>query len=153
MELEGYTDDDWEADWRGIIQSFVQDNSQESMISKLQRSQPLNKDDKTYMLRFLQLKYAVLFLQNEKAFGKFCFYGCWCLPRGAADIGAGHGKPIDKIDEACRDYSTCYNCLYSDSFGRKCSENDSGNYRMTGQMDPRTKEKFLMCSMLKNQLR
>ena len=96
MDFEGYDEKDWDADWQGIVGSFLHEGSgrkSEILISKLQRSQTLSKDDKEYMLRFLQLKYAVLFLQTEKAFGKYCFYGCWCLPRGAMEIGAGHGTP------------------------------------------------------------
>ena len=149
MDFEGYTDDDWNADWQGIVSSFRYDGNgkqSESVLGKLQRSQMLSSDDKEYMLRFLQLKYAVLFLQSEKAFGKYCFYGCWCLPRGPLELGSGYGMPVDPIDEACRDYSTCYNCLYSKSLGRECGTDDKGNYRMTGQQDPKTGEKFLICS-------
>ena len=83
MNFDGYTDDDWDAGWDGIVGSFMYDGigkPTEQMMLHLTRSQALSADDREYMLRFLQLKYAVLFLQREKAFGKYCFYGCWCLP-------------------------------------------------------------------------
>ena len=98
------------------------------------------------MSRYLQLKYAILFLQKRKTFGKYCFYGCWCLPKGALDIGHGQGKPVDQIDTACHDYATCYNCLYSKQVGRMCDENDVGNYKMSGKNNPITGEKTLLCS-------
>ena len=155
MDFEGYDEKDWDADWQGIVQSFLHEGSgkkSELLIQKLTKSQTLSGEDKEYMLRFLQLKYAVLFLQTEKAFGKYCFYGCWCLPRGAMEIGVGYGIPVDPVDEACRDYSTCYNCLYSQSLGRACAEEDRGNYRMTGQQNPITGEKLLLCSMENDQI-
>lgn len=148
MTFEGYDESDWDADWKGIVQSFLEEGSSKKadiLKQKVKRTQALSADDKEYMLRFLQLKYAVLFLQEEKSFGKYCFYGCWCLPRGASEIGAGFGIPVDPIDEACKDYSTCYNCLYSQIVGRRCSEDDQGNYKMAGKHNPVTGDKQLIC--------
>ena len=59
----------------------------------------LTEEDREFMMRYLQLKYSILFLQKQKFIGKFCFYGCWCLPNGAGDLGAGTGPPVDNIDK------------------------------------------------------
>ena len=153
MDFEGYTDRDWKIDYQGIVRSFLTDESSPkgpAMVGRLTRSSALSAEDREYMGRYLQLKYAVLFLQKRKTFGKYCFYGCWCLPRGALDIGVGQGKPVDSIDSACHDYSTCYNCLYSKEIGKQCDENDQGKYKMSGKNNPSTGEKILICSKAKN---
>ena len=38
------------------------------------------KEDKEFIQRFLQLKYSILFLQRNKKFGRYCFYGKTYLP-------------------------------------------------------------------------
>ena len=147
MDLEGYND--WKVDFEGIVRSFLTDQSSPKgpeMVGKLTRSTALSPEDREYMQRYLQLKYAILFMQKRKTFGKYCFYGCWCMPKGALDIGVGGGRPVDAIDQSCHDYATCYNCLYSKEIGRECPEDDQGNYRMTGRNDPVTGEKTLTCS-------
>ena len=49
--------------------------------------------------KFRQLKLMVIFLQKEPGFGKFCYYGCYCLTEGAHDLsGGGYGEPVDRID-------------------------------------------------------
>ena len=49
--------------------------------------------------KFRQLKLMVIFLQKEPGFGKYCYYGCYCLPEGAHDLsGGGYGEPVDRID-------------------------------------------------------
>jgi len=103
------------------------------------------KEDKEFVQRFLQLKYSILFLQRNKKFGRYCFYGCWCLPNGSSDLGFGTGPPIDDIDRSCREFATCYNCLYNTEIGRGCDEDKPGRYTIKGRMDPVTKQKYLMC--------
>jgi len=62
--------------------------------------------------KFRQMKILVLWLQNSKKFGRYCFYGCYCLPEGSHNIAAGgYGKPQDSIDKACFDFKQCYRCL------------------------------------------
>jgi hypothetical protein len=62
--------------------------------------------------KFRNLKLLVLWLQSEQKFGKYCYYGCYCLPEGSHNIAAGgYGKPVDGIDRACFDFRTCYKCL------------------------------------------
>lgn len=81
--------------------------------------------------KFRQLKIVVLFLQKEQKFGRYCYYGCYCLPEGSHNIAAGgYGKPLDPIDQACFDFKNCYKCLedeHADDGG--CRGEDVG-YRM-----------------------
>ena len=35
----------------------------------------LTDQDKMHMMKYLQLKYTILFLQKNKFIGKYCFYG------------------------------------------------------------------------------
>merc|ERR1712113_356610 len=53
--------------------------------------------DKAHMMKYLQLKYTILFLQKSKFIGKYCFYGCWCLPKAANFDSIGSGNPVDNI--------------------------------------------------------
>merc|ERR1719361_2940656 len=62
--------------------------------------------------RFRQLKIIVLWLQKEQKFGRYCYYGCYCLPEGSHNIAAGgYGPAQDNIDRACQDFKNCYRCL------------------------------------------
>ena len=75
MDFEGYTDRDWKIDYQGIVRSFLTDESSPkgpAMVGRLTRSSALSAEDREYMGRYLQLKYAVLFLQKRKTFGKYC---------------------------------------------------------------------------------
>lgn len=81
--------------------------------------------DRSYMMRYMQLKYSILFLQQYRYLGKYCFYGCWCLPNGVGDIGSGQGQPVDNIDRACREYTTCYQCMYNQQVGGSCEEDST----------------------------
>lgn len=82
--------------------------------------------------KFRQLKISVLYLQKEKKFGRYCYYGCYCLPEGSHNIAAGgYGKPLDSIDRACFDFKQCYRCLIDEHAGesKECKGEDVG-YRM-----------------------
>ena len=50
--------------------------------------------------------------------------GCWCLPAGAGFDKQGFGLPVDNIDKSCREFTTCYNCLYNPApfQGENCNE-------------------------------
>ena len=74
------------------------------------------------------------------------FQGCWCLPNGASDLGVGTGPPIDDIDRSCREFATCYNCLYNQEIGAGCDEAGKGRYTIKGRQDGATGQKYLMCS-------
>lgn len=79
--------------------------------------------------KFRQLKIVVLWLQKEQKFGRYCYYGCYCLPEGSHNIAAGgYGKPLDPIDRACLDFKNCYKCLQDEHNGN-CRGEDIG-YRM-----------------------
>lgn len=74
------------------------------------------------MLRkFKNLKAMVMTLQpvNVTVFGRYCYYGCWCLPNGMHNLAAGYGAPVDEIDAVCKEFAHCYKCLEID-FGGAC---------------------------------
>lgn len=61
--------------------------------------------------KFRQLKILVLWLQQEQKFGRYCYYGCYCLPEGAHDLsGGGYGEPVDGVDRSCKNFNQCYEC-------------------------------------------
>ena len=84
----------------------------------------ISEADRAFMMRYMQLKYSVLYLQKYRYLGKYCFYGCWCLPNGVGDIGSGQGQPVDNIDRSCREYATCYQCMYNQQVGGECSDDE-----------------------------
>lgn len=62
--------------------------------------------------KFRNMKILVLWLQEAKKFGRYCYYGCYCLPEGSHNIAmGGYGKPVDNIDKACFNFKQCYKCL------------------------------------------
>merc|ERR1711957_1024487 len=80
--------------------------------------------------KFRTLKIAVLWIQEEHKFGRYCYYGCYCLPEGSHNIAAGgYGKPLDPIDRACFEFKQCYKCLIEEHDGGECKGEDVG-YRM-----------------------
>lgn len=105
----------------------------------------ISEADRQFMMRYMQLKYSILFLQQYRYLGKYCFYGCWCLPGGVGDIGVGHGQPVDNIDRSCREYATCYQCMYNQQMGGQCDQDDEGSYTIQGAHRENGKV-FLMCT-------
>lgn len=108
----------------------------------------LSMADKMHMMKYLQLKYTILFLQQNKFIGKYCFYGCWCLPAGTGKEMMGYGVPVDNIDKSCREYTTCYNCLYNQEImGERCDEMAAiqERYQITGNQNPQTGKVTLFC--------
>jgi hypothetical protein len=68
--------------------------------------------------KFRGLKLITLWLLAEPLFGRFCYYGCYCLPEGSHNIArGGYGKPLDDIDAACFDFKKCYKCLIDEFQG------------------------------------
>ncbi|CAG5098588.1 Oidioi.mRNA.OKI2018_I69.XSR.g15801.t1.cds [Oikopleura dioica] len=53
--------------------------------------------------------------RNNKSFIRELFnYGCHCYPGGSKNIlKSGRGKPLDTIDEYCRQHKICYKCINS----------------------------------------
>ena len=87
-------------------------------LSGFDRSAPSNAE----LRKFRNLKILVLHLQQEQKFGRYCYYGCYCLPEGSHDIASGgYGKPVDNIDRACKNFKQCYKCLvteYAEEIGK-----------------------------------
>lgn len=69
--------------------------------------------------RFKNLKAMVMTMQppSVTVFGRYCYYGCWCLPNGQHNLAAGYGQPVDPIDEVCKEFALCYKCLDMDFAG------------------------------------
>jgi hypothetical protein len=62
--------------------------------------------------KFRNLKILVLYLQKEKQFGRYCYYGCHCLPEGSHNLArGGYGIAKDEIDQSCKRFGQCYKCL------------------------------------------
>lgn len=104
--------------------------------------------------KFRHLKMMVLWLQNEPKFGKYCYYGCYCLPEGSHEIArGGYGKPLDKIDQACFDFKQCYRCLLDEHKDeeKSCVGEDFG-YKMELTFDADNK-KILKCTNKKGSCR
>lgn len=102
--------------------------------------------DKIHIMKYLQLKFATLYLQKNKFLGKYCFYGCWCFPRAAGAEHSGYGVPVDNIDKSCREYTTCFNCIFNQKLmGQRCNEWTNERYNIGGFKDPKTGEVTLFC--------
>ena len=54
------------------------------------------------------------------------------------------------IIRSCREFATCYNCLYNSEIGRGCNEDKPGRYTIKGRNDPTTNQRYLMCSKFSN---
>jgi len=69
--------------------------------------------------KFRNLKTMVMKMQpaNITTFGRYCYYGCWCLPAGQHNLASGFGSPVDAIDEVCKEFALCYKCLDIDFAG------------------------------------
>jgi len=131
MDFEGFTEGDWVQMWSTIAEMMPEDNK----IGFRSGSQAVFSA-RQQMTRYIQLKYALMFLlRNQNSFTKFCNYGCWCLPEDSGTVG--YGKPVDAIDAACKEYTTCFNCVH------KQESCDEELYKMTGKMD--NGERYLLC--------
>lgn len=77
--------------------------------------------------KFRNLKAMVMILQpaNVTTFGRYCYYGCWCLPAGQHNLSSGFGAPVDPIDEVCKEFALCYKCLDID-FAGQCDPDKVG---------------------------
>lgn len=147
-QYDNYTSEDFDTNLGALVKEYFEGSTTASRVHRY-RSTPMqertSKEDQEYIKRFLQLKYAIMFLQKTKSIGRYCFYGCWCLPNGAADLGLGTGPPMDDIDRSCREFATCYNCLYNQEIGGACNEDNPGRYVIRGRTDPVTDKKTLYC--------
>jgi len=84
--------------------------------------------------KFRHLKILVLWLQKEQKFGRYCFYGCYCLPEGSHNIASGgYGTPVDGIDRACLDFKKCYKCLIHEHEEETPEKTFSGQDKCRGE--------------------
>jgi hypothetical protein len=84
-------------------------------------------DSLNQLRRFKNLKAMVMSLQPPEVvvFGRYCYYGCWCLPQGQHNLASGYGSPVDAIDAVCKEFALCYKCLDID-FGGACNPEKRG---------------------------
>jgi hypothetical protein len=77
--------------------------------------------------RFKNLKAMVMTLQPASitVFGRYCYYGCWCLPQGQHNLASGYGSPVDAVDAVCKEFALCYKCIDID-FGGSCNPEKRG---------------------------
>lgn len=77
--------------------------------------------------RFKNLKAMVMSLQpaSVTVFGRYCYYGCWCLPQGQHNLASGYGAPVDAVDSVCKEFALCYKCIDID-FGGACNPEKRG---------------------------
>lgn len=93
--------------------------------------------------KFKQLKLMVLWLQREQQFGRYCYYGCHCLPEGNHNLlGGGYGVPVDPIDRSCKNFFQCYECAKMEN---AMCQGDKVKYKFSLIQDPNTKEKTIEC--------
>merc|ERR1711981_566526 len=89
----------------------------EKALTRTSRFQALEELDG--LRRFKALKTAVLWLSADPGFGKYCYYGCYCLPALHDSEGAlapkAKGTPIDGVDAACKVQTDCYACVNMDT--------------------------------------
>lgn len=104
----------------------------ERTLKKLQKdisrmATPEKIDEFNGARKLRQLKILVLFLQKNKLeFGRYCYYGCHCLPdkkfHGKYDYG---GKVLDKIDGTCKQWGVCTKCI-KEKHGHECDSEEMG---------------------------
>lgn len=59
----------------------------------------------------------------------------------------GYGQPVDNIDQSCKEYTTCFNCVYNQKLlGQRCNEWDMTHYNVQGVQDPNTGRVNLFCT-------
>jgi len=88
--------------------------------------------------RFKALKNMVLFMSHDPRFGKYCYYGCYCLAALLDSEGdlkpKQKGTPVDGVDLACKVQQDCYQCMQMDD-DVKHSCNNNARYRYTPVKD------------------
>ena len=88
-QYEGWTEEDFQKGIVPVIKEYFKGETPGSKVytsgkprsggnprsgatPKQERS---SAEDQEYIKRFLQLKYAIMFLQKTKSIGRYCFYG------------------------------------------------------------------------------
>jgi len=93
--------------------------------------------------KFKQLKMLVLWLQESQEFGRYCYYGCHCMPEGSHNLlGNGYGVPVDSIDRSCKNFFQCYECAKMED---STCQGDKVKYKYRLVQDQTTGEKKVEC--------
>lgn len=98
--------------------------------------------------KFKHVAGLVMFLQAVPILGKYVYYGCYCFSDAQYQLDAGHGKPVDAIDSACKRFHQCYACVKKDFVEEKQQANCDGtgrSYKFKGIVDPVTQQKQIVC--------
>ena len=86
--------------------------------------------------------------EKGSGFGRYCYYGCHCLPDKHHNEYLTFGKPVDNIDKQCKQMGVCYKCLQHKYPAGKCQPENT-NYKFTLDTVKRT----IDCSMNRNTCR
>lgn len=96
--------------------------------------------------KFRHLKLMILWLQKPsigQEFGRYCYYGCHCLPEGNHNLnGGGYGVPVDNIDRSCKNFFQCYECAKMED---KTCQGDKVKYKYALVTDHVTGERSIEC--------
>ena len=95
--------------------------------------------------RFRQLKEMVLHTQPDITFGKYCYYGCWCMAIGH-DGFKGKGPVQDPVDGACKVHTHCYECAQKDENSRHSCNPETVKYDYSLLVDNATGERQITCN-------
>lgn len=98
--------------------------------------------------KFKHVAGLVMFLQSVPILGKYIFYGCYCFSDAQYELDAGHGKPVDAVDGACKAFHQCYSCVNKDFVegkGQAKCDGTGRSYRFKGIIDPVTGGKEIQC--------
>jgi hypothetical protein len=115
-----------------------------------------NQDIKTSYLttarKFKQIKLLTLWLTQDQTWGKYCFYGCYCLPSGVENFTEkGYGIPVDEIDKSCKSFQQCYECAKLGSVSGGISpdetcDGESRKYKYKLVSNTKTGARKIQCS-------
>lgn len=97
--------------------------------------------------RFKQMKAMVLHQQPDVTFGRYCYYGCWCMAIGHEGF-KGKGQPQDPVDSACKIHTQCYECAQMDENtrpGNQCNP-ETVKYSYNLLIDSVTNEREIVCN-------
>lgn len=114
-------------------------------FAELQRNDPMMM---TTTRKFKHVAGLIMFLQAVPILGKYVYYGCYCFSDAQYQLDAGHGKPVDAIDSACKRFQQCYACVKKDFVEEKQQANCDGtgrSYKFKGIVDPVTGQKQILC--------
>lgn len=111
----------------------------------------VSRPDPTRMLRQLKLMVvgmmdpAISEAATGTGFGRYCYYGCHCLPDKDHSEHKVYGKPVDNIDNTCRDFGTCYKCI-AYKYSNQCVP-ERTPYKFRIRIKKATGERQISCAM------